>query len=381
MAGSRFLNRRERSKPRMHGLSRIPQPLSYKRGALPQAPRVRRHPQYEMGEIGRPAASAWRDGRVEQAGVALISVLLIVAILTALVYQLLGRHSLNIAHSQNSLGFDQAFAYALGAEALARQALYQDFSESETGIDTLVEPWATAMPPFEIEDEGFLEIKARDLNRCFNLNALADEEEFEQNLKRFKTLLTMLGIPEVLADTLRDWLDADEAITGFGAEDSQYLLREPAYRSPNARMSHVSELRLLAGFEPEYWDALLEHVCVLPITTLAINVNTATPPLFFAAAANPNLDAIAIQALVEATREFADTDIFLAELPVLMNAADILAVTSSYFEVQVRAQVGDSVAVLTSTLHRNLETGEITLISRDLGKDFHLLFDVAVEDA
>ena len=327
--------------------------------------------------------ATFRDDRVRgrQAGVALISVLLIVAVLTAVVYQLLGRHSLSIAQSQNSLGFDQALSYALGAETLARQALYQDFSETGPGIDTLEEPWAQAIPPFEIEEEGFLEIQARDLNRCFNLNALADEEGSEQNLKRFKALLTVLGIPDSFGDAIRDWVDVDEAVHGFGAEDSEYLLREPAYRPPNAPIAHVSELRLLAGAEPEYLDLLADHVCVLPVQSLEINVNTATLPMFGALAANPNLDPVALQTLTESVREFADVDKFLAEFPDLATAAAVLSVTSSYFEVQVRAQVGDSTAVLTSLLHRHPETGAIRLLSRDMGKDFRSLLEVTIEDA
>ena len=314
-------------------------------------------------------------------GVALISVLLIVAVLTAVVYQLLGRHSLGVAQSQNSLGFDQALSYALGAEALARQALYEDFSESGPGIDTLAEPWAQAIPPFEIEEEGFLEITARDLNRCFNLNALADGEGNDEHLKRFKALLTSLGIPDALGDALRDWVDTDEAVYGFGAEDSEYLLHEPAYRVPNGPLAHVSELRLLRGMEPEYLDVLAEHVCVLPVRSLKINVNTATLAQFNALAANPITDPTVMLALGESVREFGDIDKFLAEFPDFAPASDVLGVTSSWFEVQVRAQVGGGNAVLTSLLHRHPESGVIRLISRDLGKDFRSSFEVATEDA
>ncbi len=331
-------------------------------------------------DLPRTIRQRTRFGRGEE-GVALISVLLIVAVLTAVVYQLLGRHSLGVAQSRNTLGFDQALSYALGAETLVRQALYEDFSESGPGIDTLEEPWAQAIPPFEIEQEGFLEIRARDLNRCFNLNALAGEEGQEQHLKRFKTLLTTLGIPETLADALRDWVDQDEAVFGFGAEDSEYLLREPAYRTPNGPLAHISELRLLRGMEPEYLDILAEHVCVLPVQSLEINVNTASLPLFAALAGNPNPDPVAAQTLAESVREFAEVDRFLAEFPDFAPAADVLDVTSSWFEVQVRAQVGDSIAVLTSLLHRHPDTGAISLVSRDLGKDFRSLFEVTIEDA
>ena len=333
--------------------------------------------------IGRRAGCAQcglrLPGRVR--GVALISVLLIVAVLTALVYQLLGRHSLSVAQSRNTLGYDQALSYALGAEALARQALYEDFSESGPGIDTLAEPWAQAIPPFEIEQDGFLEIQARDLNGCFNLNALAGEEDSEEHLKRFKVLLTSLGIPGNLADALRDWMDADEAVHGFGAEDADYLLLEPPYRAANAPLAHLSELRLLRGMEPEYLDLLAEHVCVLPVQSLTINVNTATLPLFGALAGNQDVDPMRVQTLADTVREFGDVEKFLAEFPDFAPAADVFDVTSAWFEVQIRAQVGDSTAVLTSLLHRHPETGAIRLFSRDLGKDFLSRFEVTIEDA
>ena len=196
-----------------------------------------------------------------------------------------------------------------------------------------------------------------------------------------RTLLTALGIPETLADALRDWVDKDEAVHGFGAEDAEYLLREPAHRTPNGPLAHLSEMRLLRGMEPEYLDVLAEHVCVLPVSSLEINVNTAPPPLFAALAANPNADPVAMQQLAESVREFAEVDKFLAEFPDFAPAADVLDVTSSWFEVQVRAQVGDSSAVLTSLLHRHPETGSISLVSRDLGKDFRSLFEVTIEDA
>lgn len=316
-----------------------------------------------------------------QTGIALISVLLIVAVLTAVVYQLLGRHSLTVAQSRNTLGFDQAMAYALGAEALARQALYEDFSDTGQGIDTLQEPWAQAIPPFDIDDEGFLEIRARDLNRCFNLNALGDDENREQHLKRFKTLLNMLGIPDTVADAARDWIDPDEAVHGFGAEDSEYLLREPPYRTPNRPLAHVSEMDLLVGMEPGYLEALADHICVLPEPSLSINVNTAPVALLAALALKPDPDPVAMQALTESEREYDELDKFLAEYPDLATAATVLSTTSSYFEVQVRAQVGDSTAMLTSLLHRNPATGAISLVSRDLGRDFRSLFEVTIEDA
>ena len=201
---------------------------------------------------------------------ALISVLLVAAILAAIVHRVTAQHSLNLAQSQNSVGYDQALAYALGGEALARQILYEDFEddqEEDPGgiIDSLDEPWAQAVPPLEMDGVGFIEIQAKDLNGCFNLNVIADMgaeddggagqagnpqngggegngqengqgdgqeaadgaqapkgtmdpaerlEQRRQHLARFNNLLRNLQIPdpEFIADALWDWMDEDQEV-------------------------------------------------------------------------------------------------------------------------------------------------------------------------
>ena len=203
-----------------------------------------------------------------QQGVVLLSVLLILALLSALVYQLMSRHSLVIAQARQTFAGDQALNYAMGGEAFARQLLYQDWSETGQGVDTLQESWAQPLAPFEV-DNGFLEVQIRDLNSCFNLNSLLEtpgnrpgerggdesapapatsgnpNNPVQNNLTRFKTLLRNQNIPETVADVWQDWIDPDEEITGFGAEDGEYLLYTVPYRSANQAASHQSELALL----------------------------------------------------------------------------------------------------------------------------------------
>ena len=53
-------------------------------------------------------------GNARQRGVVLLSVLLILALLTALTYQMVGRQSLVVAQARQTFGGDQALAYALG---------------------------------------------------------------------------------------------------------------------------------------------------------------------------------------------------------------------------------------------------------------------------
>ena len=83
----------------------------------------------------------------KQKGVALISVLLVVAILIAVTTRLLAGHSLVVNHHQFTFEHDQALQYALGAESLARQILYEDFINSGKDRDHLGETWARQSMP------------------------------------------------------------------------------------------------------------------------------------------------------------------------------------------------------------------------------------------
>ncbi|MCZ6642075.1 MAG: type II secretion system minor pseudopilin GspK [Gammaproteobacteria bacterium] len=303
-------------------------------------------------------------------GVVLLSVLLIVALLAALAYQMLARHSLTVAQARYSFNGDQSLAYALGAESMARQVLYEDWSQSGQGVDNLFETWAQPLAPFEIEN-GLLEVQIRDMHSCFNLNSLAGSDA-QKNLARLKTLLRNSNVPDTLADSWHDWVDADDSVSGFGAEDGEYLLLERAYRTANQPAGHVSEFTLLNGFDTDYLEALGDSLCVLPSDSLRLNINTVSAQVL--ASLSPNLTAPQMQGFVEVERSYTDTAELLAEFPDMAGAVDALAVSSEYFEVQVRAIVDGSVTELASLLHRDPDDGTLTIISRDLGKDFRSLF-------
>ena len=77
--------------------------------------------------------------RSEQQGVALISVILIVAILIAVASRLMTAQNITINQHQNTFEQNQALQYALGAETLARQALRLDFESGGNEVDHLEE--------------------------------------------------------------------------------------------------------------------------------------------------------------------------------------------------------------------------------------------------
>ena len=309
-----------------------------------------------------------------QRGVVLLSVLLILALLTALVYQLVGRQSLVVAQARQTFAGDQALQYALGAEDFARQILRQEWMDTGA-VDNLTEIWAQPLPPLDV-DEGSLEIQVRDLNACFNLNAVASTTTGQAtgrvNLSRFKTLLRNLNLPEPIADTWLDWIDPDQEVGGFGAEDSEYLLGEFAHRTGDQLASHTSELRMLRDMDAETYAAIEPYVCVLPNDELRVNVNTADPQVI--AALNPSLSVDQIESIALVERTYSDVNQVTNEIPELTAATDAFGVASEFFEIQIRAQVDDSLVELASTLHRNPNDGTITLLTRDFGKSFRSKF-------
>ncbi|MFM7120820.1 MAG: type II secretion system minor pseudopilin GspK [Gammaproteobacteria bacterium] len=355
-------------------------------------------------------------------GIVLLTTLLILAVLIAIGWQMAGRQSIFITQHRLAFAGDQALFYALGAETLARQMLHQDWSEGGPQKDTLLEIWAQTAPPFTIEN-GAIEIRARDLNSCFNLNSVADgpggpggagtgqeaaesapptslfepdtgndtaeiggsaasgsDGQGRQNdgvlrLQRLRQLLQQLGLPEEIADAWRDWVDLDEEVSGAGAEDGDYMLLEPGYRTANQPAAHVSELRLIRDMPAEAVDALDGLVCTLPNTGLKLNVNTARPEVL--AALNPSVSIEGLRALAEGPRDFSDVGQFTQMFPELGNAVDALSVTSEYFEVSIRARVDDSAVQLVSVLRRDPASGQIELISRDLSRNYQSMFAAA----
>jgi general secretion pathway protein K len=304
------------------------------------------------------------NGR-RQAGVALISILLIVALVTALMYHLMTHQSLVVAQTRQLIRSDESLAYALGAEAYARQILFDDWNQAASrSSDTLTEPWAIPMSPFDIEN-GTLEISIQDLDRRFNLNALAASGA-TKNVQRFKTLLASIGVDPNVADAWRDWVDADSEATGFGAEDGAYLVATPPYRTANQSAASPTEIAALGLLDPDQYARLMPYVTALPTTQLKINVNTADAPVI--ESLSTRVTPGQAETLVQSQRHYEDVGALVTELPELGDATDAMSVTSSYFEIRARAEIDGYRTELTSVVHRDPTNGHLTLLTRDFGK-------------
>lgn len=223
--------------------------------------------------------------RQQQKGVALVLVLLIVALVSILTTEMGARLQLQVQRALNIKDNNQAYWYAIGAEEFARKSIGTLMDESPDKIH-LQQPWTQEFI-YPIEGGG-LSATLTDMRSCFNLNAFrqaTDQQLQEQSvtlvMEAFHRMLSETGLEidsfvlDTVRDSLADWVDSDDRMRSYGAEDSEYESREYPYLAANGLMAVQSEFRMINGVNPIWLAEILPLICVLPgDDTMNINVNT-----------------------------------------------------------------------------------------------------------
>lgn len=298
-------------------------------------------------------------------GVALITVLLVVALAATVCAALVTRQQLSIRTTANQLHARQAWHYARGGEQLALALLATDLRQS-AARDHRGEAWAQPLPPYPL-DGGHLRLSIDDLSGRFNLNSVVQGGQVDADaMARLQRLLLLLRLDPQLAWQLVAWIApplAPDLVRQQGERD--YLRRQPAYLPARRPLQEVSELRLLAGIDEAAYQQLLPHVAALPAAT-PLNLNTADP-LVLASLAD-GLGLADGRRLVEARGSdgFANVDALLLQ-PLLQRrqvARSGLAVRSNWFVASSEVAIGDRRLRLLSVLHR--DAGQVEVVARQL---------------
>ena len=305
-----------------------------------------------------------------QRGMALITVLLVVTVVTVVSAGIIARQQLSIRSSANQLHVRQALHYAVGGEILAKAILQRDLQggDPRAPIDHPGEAWAKPPAPFALDEGGDLRLQIIDLTSRFNLNSLLRQgQPNEAAVAQFRRLLLSLQIDAPYAERLMDWLDADDQPSGgYGAEDNQYLLAQPPYRAANRALSDVSELRLLLEMTEADYQRLLPYVSALPVDA-TLNVNTASARVLSSLAEGIPLSTAQGLVASRGADGYRDVQSFIAQLGGLQVQSQGLAVGSQYFQVLTEVSVGERRQVLRSTLQRASD-GQVYVLNRDLGQ-------------
>lgn len=306
-----------------------------------------------------------------QRGVALLTVILIVTLITIATISMRAHQEIGIRRTVNELSHAQAVMYLRGAEYLSMSILKEDFKKNKT--DTLEEDWATVMPPFPV-DGGSIGGILEDLSGKFNINNLVDikGKKSPVDYKQFKNLLINLKLDVEIADAIVDWIDKDDTPGAGGAEEGYYLGKEKqAYRTPNQLISSITELLLVKGIDYKVYNQLKNFITVLPGRN-AININTADKEIL--KMISPKLTDEDIDTIIKDREKnpYKDTGTFSKHVAFksLSNKdrTDLikgLDVKSSYFLLTSTAIIGELEISMKSILKRNNKG--VTVIVRSLG--------------
>ena len=327
----------------------------------------------------------------EQKGVALITVMLIVALIAILATQMTSRLQLQMQRTANIASNQQAYWYAMGAEAFAKRLLVESFKKDKN-VTHLNQIWAQGENTFPV-DFGEITGEITDLQSCFNLNALRVDNGSASNRqtsakslarKAFEELVIAISIEGVdnfqvdsMADALMDWLDANENITGSGgAEDSDYASKEYPYLAANNYLASIEELRVIEYFTVPVINKLKEYTCVLPNTNMnKVNVNTIAQdqPEILQAMLGISKNQ-ATQALSgrdeKGFKNIADffSSNALKDVELTPEQKEQFTVKSEYFNLRTIASFNDSYFAM-NTIMKVDNKNKINVISRIIGRE------------
>lgn len=308
-----------------------------------------------------------------QHGVALLTILVMVALATILAATIAKRQSNTAENTGYLMRQDQSLLYAKSAEAFFSELLIQD-SDNGSSIDHLQENWAKPMPPFSVED-GAVSGRLLDESGKFNLNNLVKSDgKVDEAAKRwFEKLLQRVGLPAELSQAVIDWQDSDDETTGaMGAESNYYQGLNPPYLASNTMFHSVDELKLVKGFEGKNYDLIKPYVTALPEQT-KVNMNTASALLL--ASIDPRVDVNALDQELKAKLSnltyFNNVD-DLWKLNAFSGVEDqtkndfagLLDSKSNYFTAQIEVVLSERKRQFTSSMVR--KDRQVTVYSRSL---------------
>ncbi|MDX1347650.1 MAG: type II secretion system minor pseudopilin GspK [Thiomicrorhabdus chilensis] len=330
---------------------------------------MRRNALREYGQLG---LGVEKDST--QRGFALLTVMLIVALVAILSGQLIYQQHLTLNRSANMLHQAQSLAVAWGLEGWVKQGLQLDVKNNQ--VDHLQEMWAQPMlsVPFE---GGEISGQLYDLQGRLNLNNVQESDQAKREVWQavIDRWALLVGFEVPLAEVLTDWVDADNERLPGGAESDAYLLMQPPYRAANQSLVMLEELKNLQGLqkiEYDVWRRVKDTATALPTVT-AMNVNTAQKEGLMALAdwMNEGLaEAWILQRKespaesVEAFRVFVGQQTGM-EMDELNEALPdwLLSVNSDYFLLVGQVNYGESLQGLSAIFYRQ-DQSQVKLVQR-----------------
>lgn len=230
-------------------------------------------------------------GFKEESGAALLLTILVIGLVVALSLHFSKSARMELSNSNNFSNNMELTYIAKSGLNYALAILDMDRAESE--IDTLLEKWADSDALSEASasmfGSGSFQLSVQDIGGKLNINRLLDDkgnlDSVQSDLfSRFLSLeefgLTPDEVDDII-DAIKDWMDSDDEITRFGAENSYYQSLDPPYSCRNGPLESIEELTLVKGISNELFHGNDEKPGISAFLTIygngRVNINTTQP--------------------------------------------------------------------------------------------------------
>lgn len=298
--------------------------------------------------------------RAKQQGMAIISALLIAAVVAVIAAGMLTRQSVSTRALEADQQRVQGRWVVQGGLEISRQWLWE--ARQRDPLTRLDQPWAQ-----RLSASGF-EGRLEDEQGKFNLrNLVANERVDEAQVEAFARLCELIGVSAGLSQRISQrviasyprLLNPQIAATTQTGFDSGRLTSPNASRKPEnpklPMLRSIEDLRSVDGINDALISKLAPYLTVIPATTW-VNGNTATAPVL--AANVPGLSLERAQALInerDAGRWFINRGDFVNRLrmPQLEISSVKVGITSDWFRLRGEAQRDQRRVSLEALLHRS----------------------------
>ena len=231
---------------------------------------------------------------LNERGVALVLVILMISIIIAVTLQLNISSRSEIYEAAN-LGDGIRAACAAKSGFYMGEALLNDDTNN---FDSLNEDWAkvelVSAGSKTLFDGEYFQLNIEDESGRIPINKLIKENnQYNAGIKEL--LKTFLSLPEFnldeqqvrdIVDAIKDWIDEDNEVTEFGAENMYYGGLEEPYACKNASLDYIEELLMIKGITEDLYYGTSDTPGIAKYLTLhgegKININT-TPNLILKA--------------------------------------------------------------------------------------------------
>ena len=311
----------------------------------------------------------------ENKGFALLMTILVISLIVPFTLQFNASMRSELYGAANLKDGTQLDQIARSGFQIVLAALYEDSLETE--FDSFHEPWADslALNASSLFEDGRFDVRVKDHSGRININKLVDDKgKVDQKqrdlLERFLSAEEFELDPEEVGDILdaiTDWLDPDNEVTKFGAEDSYYQSLDTPYACKNGPMDFLDELLLVRGITPELYYGAEGRPGISPYLTTygqgLININTADPLVL--RSLSEHIDQEAVDEMIS-YRDNEDNDLSKPEwyksvqgMSSEVNIGDLITTSSQIFEVTSVGYKGAMSKSVTGLIERKKDVLEV----------------------